>query len=253
MSLRQGSTRPESPNRPRCRCHQDAPPHATDASPQGVLERFKEGTAHVEHVLADIDASAVLLDQKIKAYTNQCKVLAQWLKVQHKRWPELAADADAREAMSQALDRLETGTAAMRALQLKSQEMQDDTAQAPSNVAGTASLPNEELAKAAYLAGFKGVSFLAAQTGGGRPVLDKLVELLCIAADAFVSSTGGEPPCENDLNELLKLRNALAACRLDFSSLAPPKTKALDAALKLLDLPPVGRKPVRIIMPTLSE
>ena len=217
-----------------------------------MVERFKDGTACVEDALADIDASAVLPDLKVKAYKNQCKVLAQWITVQHKRWPELASDADAHQATSQALARLETGTAALLDLQRKSPEMMD-TAQAPSCTTGTASLPDADLARAAYQTGFKGVSLLAAKTGGGKPVLEELVELLCLSADAFVTLTAGEPPCENELNELLKLRNALARCRLNFSSLTPAKTKALGAALQLLGLPPVGRKPVRIIMPTLYE
>ncbi|MBC7375854.1 MAG: hypothetical protein H7346_00255, partial [Burkholderiaceae bacterium] len=226
--------------------------HATHATRQSVVERFKDGTACVEDALADIDASAVLPDQKVKAYKNQCKVLAQWITVQHKQWPELATDADALHATSQALARLETGTAALRDLQLKSPEM-EDTSQARSSVTDSPSLPNADLARATYQTGFKAVSFLAVQTGGGKPVVDELVELLCLCADAFVTHTAGEPPCENELNELLKLRNALARCRLNFSSLTPAKTKALGAALQLLGLPPVGRKPVRIIMPTLYE
>jgi hypothetical protein len=234
LPLQPGGTRPELANKPR-------------------LQPFKEGLATIEAALADVDACAMTPDQKIQEYAAQCKALTQWAKVQHTQWPALAADADANQALHQTLDRLEAGAAALGELKQPAPAPQDDT-QAPSSAGGAAPPPRDAAAEAAYKAGFKKASLLVEQKAAGVPVMTELVEVLHIAADAFSTCTAGQPACEHDHNELLKLRHALVGCRFDFSLLPRPQTKALLAALEMLGLRTVEKKAtVRIMLPTLHE
>ena len=219
---------------------------------QQMLQSFRCALAHVEGALEGIDACAVPLDQKVQAYKDQCSALAQCINMQQESWPEFADNADAQEALGQTLARLEAGTVALAGVPQHSAPALDDTHVSTADTSATAT-PRKVLARAAYMAGFKEVSRLAAQTRGNVLVAQELVDFLCVAADAFIACTEGDLPCENELNELLKLREALAACKLDFALLAPRRASALRNALQLLGLPAITKRPLLRILPTLDE
>ena len=249
VPLQQESTHPEPPNEPRLSGERSSqsdavnaevevvmhtalarsasPPRRTDE--EEMLQGFKCTLAHVEGALECIDECAAPLDQKVQDYKDQCAILAQCIQVQQKSWPGLADNDEAQSALFQTLARLEAGAMALRGMQQMA------------------------LARSAYTSGFKAVSQLAALTVGGAAALNQLVDLLDVAADAFNVFTRGQPPAENELNELQKLRDALASSKLDFAQLAPPKNTAFRNALKLLGIPAIGKKQLQMALPTLHE
>lgn len=228
----------------------DSPPLRTDE--EDWLQGFRCAMASVEGALEGIDACAVPLDQKVQAYKDQIAILAQCIQVQQESWPGFADHEDAQKALGQTLARLEAGSAELSNLQQRPMQTQDNI-QAPSGDTCMTDPDPMALAKVVYTAGFRQVLHLAARTGGGAPVVNELVDLLDLAADAFNVFTGGEPPSENDFNELLKLHDALATSKLNFALLAPTKTTALRNALKLLGISAIGQKQLQMALPTLHE
>jgi len=87
----------------------------------------------------------------------------------------------------------------------------------PSGASCGASSNRYASAEAAWQVGFKAAAFLTEQIkrAGGVSALNELVDVLCVAADAFTVCTAGQPPCGNDLRRLQELSDALAGLRLN--------------------------------------
>jgi hypothetical protein len=236
--LSQAFTRTEPALQARC---SDCSAVPTGARPE-VLEQFRDGLYNIERTLAEVDACAPTTTEKVEGYAVQLKLLKQWMTAQHAQWPALRADRAAHQALGQTLARLEAGATGLAGL-------------APP------STPRRASAEAAYKVGFKAAALLAVKLKRRADVLalNELVEVLCVAADAFAACTAGQPPCGDDLGQLQVLRDALAGCRLDarllLGLLDAPQKKALETSLRQLGIAALGRSSprVRIMLPTVPE